>query len=455
MQHTISVFGLGYVGCVTAACLAEAGYKVIGVDLNPEKVGMINAGKSPIVEPGLEELIDRMVKDGRLSATVSCQEAVDASDLMAFLCVGTPGDHNGQLQLEALERVCQEIGQALKTKQRRFTVVIRSTVLPGTAEQTVIPALLSGAGEDARRWLRVASNPEFMREGTALQDFARPPMTLVGCDDQDTAALLRCVYASVEAPYVQTELRTAETVKYVSNAYHALKICFANEIGDTCAALGVDAQEVMRIFCLDDKLNISKAYLRPGFAFGGSCLPKDIKALLYAARHANVDVPLLDAILPSNQAQIAQGIAAVLATGKKRIGICGLAFKPDTDDLRESPMVTLVEALIGKGCDVRIYDRNVAIARLVGANRQYIVEEIPHISSLMCEQVSDLTSHAEVLVISSSGPDANQVLESATSKQIIVDLTRSALKAKVDDKATTKANEKTVTGPEAKAQKAA
>jgi GDP-mannose 6-dehydrogenase len=259
------------------------------------------------------------------------------------------------------------------------------------------------------------------------------------------------VYASVDAPFVQTQLRTAETVKYVSNAFHALKICFANEIGDTCAALDVDAQEVMRIFCLDDKLNISKAYLRPGFAFGGSCLPKDIKALLYAARHANVAVPVLDAILPSNQAQIAQGVAAVLATGKKRIGIFGLAFKPDTDDLRESPMVALVEALIGKGCDVRIFDRNVAIARLVGANRRFIVEEIPHISNLMCEQVSDLVSHAEVLVIGSADPDAKLVLQSASPDQIIVDLTRGALKLKANAEGEKPAETK----PGAKAQKAA
>lgn len=450
MQHAISIFGLGYVGCVTAACLAEAGCQVIGVDLNPEKVGMINDGKSPIVEPGLEKLISEMVMDGRLRATTSCQEAVDASEV-AFLCVGTPGDENGQLQLEALERVCREIGQALKGKKSRFTVVVRSTVLPGTAEQTVLPALLSGAGEASGKWLRGASNPEFMREGSALEDFRRPPFTLVGCDDEDTATLLRSVYAGVDAQFVHTQLRTAETVKYVSNAYHALKICFANEIGDTCAALDVDAQEVMRIFCLDDKLNISKAYLRPGFAFGGSCLPKDIKALLYAARHANVDVPLLDAILPSNQAQIAQGIAAVLATGKKRIGIFGLAFKPDTDDLRESPMVALVEALIGKGCDVRIYDRNVAIARLVGANRRFIVEEIPHISNLMCEQVSELVSHAEVLVIGSADPDANLVLQSASPDQIIVDLTRGALKlnANAEDEKSAEAK------PGAKAQRAA
>jgi GDP-mannose 6-dehydrogenase len=458
MQHAISIFGLGYVGCVTAACLAEAGYKVIGVDLNPDKVSKINEGKSPIIEPGLEKLIGKMVSDGHLRATASCQEAVDATD-MAFLCVGTPGDRNGQLQLEALERVCREIGQALGTNlgstrdgtERQYTVVVRSTVLPGTIEKTVLQALLSGAGKEARKWLHVASNPEFMREGTALQDFSKPPFTLVGCDEPETATLLRSVYRDVDAPFVQTQLRTAEAVKYVSNAYHALKICFANEIGDTCTALDVDPQEVMRIFCLDDKLNISKAYLRPGFAFGGSCLPKDTKALLYAAHHANVGVPLLDAIMPSNQAQITQGIEAVLASGKKRIGVFGLAFKPDTDDLRESPMVALVEALIGKGCDVRIYDRDVAIASLVGANRRYIVEEIPHISNLMCEQVDELVSHAEVLVIGSADLEANLVLQSASPDQVIVDLTRGALKLKADAEDEKKAKAK----PGSKAQQAA
>lgn len=450
MQHAISIFGLGYVGCVSAACLADSGCEVIGVDLNAEKVGMINEGKSPIVEPGLEKLINKVVMDGRLRATSSCQEAVDASEL-AFICVGTPGDQNGQLQLEALERVCREIGQARKGKKGRFTVVVRSTVLPGTVEETVLPALLSGAGEASSEWLRVASNPEFMREGIALEDFAHPAFTLVGCDDEETATLMRSVYAGVDAPFVHTEVRTAEIVKYVSNTFHALKICFANEIGDTCAALGVDAQEVMRIFCLDDRLNISKVYFRPGFAFGGSCLPKDVKALLYATHHANVSVPVLNAIMPSNQGQIAQAIAAVLATGKKRIGIFGLAFKPDTDDLRDSPMVALVEALIGKGCDVRIYDRNVAIARLVGANRRFIVEEIPHISNLMCEQVSDLVSHAEVLVIGSTDPEAKLVFESASPDQIIIDLERGALKLKPH--AEGESEVKTEQG--AKAQKAA
>lgn len=427
MQKTISVFGLGYVGCVSAACFANAGYNVIGVDVNADKVDMINAGTSPIVEPGLAPLISDMVLSGRLRATTSCAEAIAGSDL-AFICVGTPGNRNGQVGFQALDRVCWEIGMALREKEQAFTVVVRSTVLPGTTSGLVMKALLRGAGSNTRPLLRVAMNPEFIREGSALQDFAHPAFTLVGCESREIATMLQQLYSFVQAPFVHTELKTAETVKYVSNAYHALKVCFANEIGDVCNALGSDAQEVMRIFRMDDKLNISKAYLKPGFAFGGSCLPKDIKALLYAVHHADVALPLLDSIMPSNQAQVKQGIDAVLATGKKRIGVFGLAFKPDTDDLRESPMVTLVEALIGKGLDVRIYDRNVAIARLVGANRNYIVEEIPHISQLMCDSTSQLIEHADVLVIGSDDKDAQELLEMAGSRHVIVDLTRGALK---------------------------
>jgi GDP-mannose 6-dehydrogenase len=427
MQTKISVFGLGYVGCVSAASLAASGFRVTGVDVNEEKVDMINRGQSPIVEPGLSELIGKVVDNGRLRATRDCREAVDNSEL-AFICVGTPGDRNGQLQLDALRRVCNEIGAALKGSIRPFTVVVRSTVLPGTTAKVVLPALLDGAGVAFRPGLRVAMNPEFIREGSALKDFMNPPFTLVGCDDKETAALLAMIYAPVGAQFIHTSLETAETVKYASNAYHALKVCFANEIGDVCAALGADAQDVMRIFRMDDKLNISPAYLQPGFAFGGSCLPKDVRALLYAAHHANVPLPLLGSILPSNKAQIQRGIDAILATGKKRIGVFGLAFKPDTDDLRESPMVTLVEALIGKGCHVKIFDRSVGIAKLTGANRHYITEEIPHISTLMCDDVDDLVNYAEVLVVGSNDRDAATLIEKAGATRTVIDLTRGALR---------------------------
>lgn len=423
----VSVFGLGYVGCVTAACLARAGHEVIGVDVNPDKVHLVARGLSPVVEPGLGDLISHMVLTGRLRATTRIEDAIGASDA-ALICVGTPARANGQLDVTAIERVGGEIGRALAASAKAFTVVVRSTVLPGTTEGVLRPAIEAGAGAQAAARVRLAVNPEFMREGASLRDFAEPPLTLVGCDDAGTAALLRALYAEVRAPFVHTALRTAEMMKYAANAFHALKVCFANEIGDVCAALGVDAQEVMRIFLMDRKLNVSEAYLRPGFAFGGSCLPKDVRALLHAAGSADVAVPLLAAILPSNDGQVRRGIESVLQGRRKRVGVVGLAFKPGTDDLRESPMVRVVEALIGKGCDIRILDRSVSVARLVGANRRYIEEEIPHIASLLCDDAEALLSHAQVLVIGNTGEEATAVLARARPDQHVVDLTREALR---------------------------
>jgi GDP-mannose 6-dehydrogenase len=424
MTMRVGVFGLGYVGCVTAACLARTGHQVVGVDIAAEKVAAINAGQSPIVEPGLGELLAEVVRAGRLRATTSCAEAVAATDL-SLICVGTPSRPNGQLDVSALARVAREIGAALGRRSRSHTVVVRSTVLPGTTEQVLLPVLSEQAGSPAAG-LAVAVNPEFMREGSSLQDFAAPPLTLVGCDDPETAAALRALYAGVSAPFVHTTVRTAEMVKYVANAFHALKVCFANEIGDVCEAVGADPYEVMRIFLMDRKLNISEAYLKPGFAFGGSCLPKDLRALAHAARGADVSLPLLSGILPSNEGQIRRGVGAVLETRKRRVGVVGLAFKPGTDDLRESPVVTLVETLIGKGCDVRVLDGNVSIARLTGANRRYIDEEIPHIASLMCEDAATLLAHAEVLVIGNASDEAAAVLEAAGPRHEVVDLTRGA-----------------------------
>jgi len=422
----VSVFGLGYVGCVTAACLAKAGHEVIGVDINEEKVAMINAGTSPIVEPGLGARLADVVEARRLRATTSTPEALGNTEI-GLICVGTPGRASGQLAVDALERIGHEIGRALAERAEPYTVVLRSTVLPGTTERVLAPALCAGAGRELGPALRLAVNPEFMREGSSLRDFKHPPLTLVGCQDPETATVLRSLYADVEAPFVHTEVRTAEMVKYASNAFHALKVCFANEIGDVCAALGADAQEAMRIFLMDRKLNVSEAYLRPGFAFGGSCLPKDLRALVYGARAADVSVPLLAAILPSNEGQIRRAIEAVLETRKRRIGVVGLSFKPGTDDLRESPMVTLVEALIGKGCDVRILDPNVALARLMGANRRYIEEEIPHIASLICENVETLLAHAEVLVVGNASDEAERALAAAGPHHVVVDLTRGAI----------------------------
>ena len=423
----ISIFGLGYVGCVTAACLAKAGHEVIGVDVNPEKVSMINAGSSPVIEPGLADLVAEMVSRRRLRATASVDQAVRHSDL-AMICVGTPSGRNGQIDTTAIERVGQHIGRALERRTETFTVVLRSTVLPGTTDSVLVPALRDSMGNKFDDLVGLAVNPEFMREGSSLSDFEHPPMTLVGCADLETAGVLRKVYEQVDAPFVHTALKVAEMTKYVSNAFHALKICFANEIGDLCESLGVNPQEVARTFLMDRKLNVSEAYLRPGFAYGGSCLPKDLRALMYAARKSDVDLPLLASIDPSNEHQIRRGIDAVLSSRKKRIGVVGLAFKSGTDDLRESPMVTLVETLIGKGCDVRIFDPNVRLAALVGANRRYIEKEIPHISSLMCDDIATLVKHAEVIVVGSPGDDAVRALGNSRPDQVIVDLTRGSVR---------------------------
>jgi GDP-mannose 6-dehydrogenase len=427
----ISVFGLGYVGSVTAAWLARAGHEVIGVDVNAEKVAMMNAGTPPVVEPGLGELLAEVVGAGRLRATITAEDAVGQTDL-ALVCVGTPSRENGQPDVRAVEEVSREIGRALRRRGSTYTVVLRSTVPPGTTDEVVIPALTLGAQRQLDGTVRVAVNPEFMREGSSLHDFGDPPFVLVGSADPATAMLVKSLHAGVAAPFIHTPVRTAEMIKYVSNAFHALKVCFANEIGDLCSTFHVDPQEVMQTFLMDRKLNVSEAYLRPGFAFGGSCLPKDLRALVSASRAAELSSPLLSAILPSNEAQIRRAADAVLKARKRRVGVVGLAFKPGTDDLRESPIVTLVETLIGKGLDVRIFDPNVAVARLVGANRRYIEEEIPHIASLLCETVEAVATYAEVLVISSVNEEAAQALAVAPPGVAVIDLTRGAVQRLVD-----------------------
>ncbi len=419
----VSVFGLGYVGSVTAACLARNGHTVIGVDMNAEKVAMINDGHAPIVEPGLADVIQAAVRDGRLSATTDARSAV-AQTSLALISVGTPSGAGGRPSFDAIERVGQDIGRALAGRTTPFAVVLRSTALPGTTEGVLVPALLEGAGGPLPH-LQIAVNPEFMREGSSLHDFDHPPFLLVGCENARTAAVVRALYSQVRTQMVRTNIRTAELVKYASNAFHALKVCFANEIGDIASSLGADGREAMRIFALDRKLNVSDAYLMPGFAFGGSCLPKDVRGLLWAGRTHDVVTPVLASLLPSNERQVQNAIERVMAFGRRRVGVAGLAFKPNTDDLRESPVVTLVEALIGKGCDVRVLDANVTMARLTGANRRYIEGEIPHIASLLTDAPQALLDHAEVLVIGSRSADADTVVAGAGSDRPIVDLTRS------------------------------
>src|SRR2546421_5008593 len=419
----LSVFGLGYVGCVSAACFAKEGHEVMGVDVNPLKVEIINSGKSPIVESGIGELIDEMVKEGRLRATTDSAEAVKTSEI-SLVCVGTPSNTNGSLDLKYIKRVCQEIGAALESKRERHTVVMRSTMLPGTIESVVIPTIEVYSGKKAWRDFNVAVNPEFLREGTSLKDFYAPPFTLIGAETEEAGMLVRRLYAGVDAPCFVTSVKAAEMVKYACNSFHALKVTFANEIGNVCKGLGIDSHEVMNVFCQDTKLNLSSYYLKPGFAFGGSCLPKDLRAIIYKAKELDVDVPLLASTLQSNRQQIERAVEMVLSTGRKRIGVLGFSFKAGTDDLRESPMVALIETLIGKGMQLAIYDRDVNLARLFGANKEYIEREIPHVSQLMRENIEEVLEHAEVLIIGNKAEEFREVATKFRSDQTLIDLVR-------------------------------
>jgi GDP-mannose 6-dehydrogenase len=419
----VSVFGLGYVGSVSAASFAADGHTVVGVDVNSDKVASLNEGRSPIVEKGLDELIRTAAADGSLRATTSTADAVNATEL-SLLCVGTPSRKNGSLDLSYLERVCEQIGEALARKSGYHVVVVRSTVLPGTTHDLVIPTLEKASGRKYGDGFGVTVNPEFLREGTAIHDFRHPPLTLVGHNYRSDAAPTEALYARVDAPMVNTSIRTAEMIKYASNTWHALKVCFANEIGNLCKRVEIDSHEVMDIFCRDEKLNLSSYYMKPGFAFGGSCLPKDVRALQYRAKEVDLDMPVIQSILASNQLQIQHALDQVMESGKKRVGLLGFSFKAGTDDLRESPIVILAEALLGKGYELRIYDRNVSIARLVGANKEYINTQIPHLSSLLCEDIEDVLAHSDVIVVGNNAPEFSEALKRTRPGQTIVDLVR-------------------------------
>jgi GDP-mannose 6-dehydrogenase len=419
----VSVFGLGYVGSVSAASFAADGHTVVGVDVNPDKVASLNEGRSPIVEKGLDELIQENTTNGRLRATTSTKEAVDATDL-SLICVGTPSRKNGSLDLTYLERVCEQIGEALATKDAYHVVVVRSTVLPGTTHGIVIPALERTSGKTYGAGFGVAVNPEFLREGTAIHDFRNPPMTLIGHNYASDARPTEALYTKVQADLVTTDVRTAEMIKYASNTWHALKVCFANEVGNLCKRLEIDSHEVMDIFCRDQKLNLSSYYMKPGFAFGGSCLPKDVRAMQYRAKEVDLDMPVIQSILGSNQLQVQHAIDMIADTGRKRIGLLGFSFKAGTDDLRESPIVILAEALLGKGYQLCIYDRNVSIARLVGANREYINKQIPHLSSLLTESLDEVIEKSDVLVVGNGSPEFADALRKTRPEQRVIDLFR-------------------------------
>jgi GDP-mannose 6-dehydrogenase len=419
----LSILGLGYVGCVSAACFAKDGHDVIGVDVNPTKVTIINSGKSPIVEPGVGEVIEQVVSEGRLRATTETAEAVMNSDI-SLVCVGTPSNSNGSLDLSYVKRVCKEIGTALEAKKGRHTVVIRSTMLPGTIHEVVVPTLEIYSGKKAGKDFGVCINPEFLRESTSLKDFYAPPFTLIGADDEETAILVKRIYNGVDAPIHIVPVKAAEMVKYACNCFHALKVSFANELGNIAAAMGIDSHIVMDIFCKDTKLNLSPYYLKPGFAFGGSCLPKDLRAMSYKAKELDVETPVLQATMQSNQLQVRKAVDMVLGTRKKNVGILGFSFKAGTDDLRESPMVALIETLIGKGIQLAIYDRDVSLAKLFGANKEYIEREIPHISQLMRSSIDEVLDSSDVLVIGNGSPEFREIEGRVRNDQQVIDLVR-------------------------------
>jgi GDP-mannose 6-dehydrogenase len=419
----VSVFGLGYVGAVSAGCLANDGHEVIGVDPIGTKVDLINSGHSPIIEAEIAEIIAGNVQSGRLRAVADPEYAVGNSEL-SFVCVGTPSQTNGNLDLRYIRRICEQIGEGLRRKSDRHTVVIRSTVLPGTMRQIVIPLLEESSGKQAGDAFGVCHNPEFLREGSAVRDFYAPPKTVIGEWDPVSGSPLVRLYESLDAPLIRTNLETAEMVKYVDNSWHALKIGFANEIGNISKALGIDALEVMNIFCQDKKLNISAAYLMPGFAFGGSCLPKDLRALTYKAKIHDLELPILSSILPSNELQVKRGLELITEMGNRKVGVLGFSFKAGTDDLRESPVIELIERLLGKGYELRIYDKNVNLASLVGANRDFILNKIPHVSRLMVGHVDEVLDYAQTIVIGNKDPDFGSLPGKLRAGQSIVDLVR-------------------------------
>jgi GDP-mannose 6-dehydrogenase len=408
---------------VSAACLARDGHRVLGVDVSESKVRMINAGTATIVEHGIGELVAEMVEAKRLTATTNVTEAVRDTEI-SLVCVGTPSERNGGLDLAYVRRVSAEIGAALKAKSSWHVVVIRSTVLPGTTADIVTPILEESSGKKAGVDFGVSMNPEFLREGTSIKDFDDPPFTVIGAEDERTAATVGRLYERIHAPVHVVALAVAEMIKYACNSFHGLKVAFANEIGSISKALNVDSHDVMRIFCDDRKLNIAPYYLRPGFAFGGSCLPKDLRALSYRARQLDIDTPVLSGALASNEKHIARTYEMIRATGARKIGVLGLAFKAGTDDLRESPIVTLVERLIGRGMQLAIYDGHVSQANLIGANREYIENEIPHIWSLMRNSIEEVVTFGDVVIIANGTPEFRDIQSSLRDGQVVIDLVR-------------------------------
>lgn len=418
----VSVFGLGYVGAVSCACFAKSGHEVIGVDVSSSKIDLINSGKSPIVERDLDEYINEAVKKGTLQATSDITKAIKNTDL-SLICVGTPSQITGAIDLSYIYRVCQEIGKEIAQKTTFHTVVIRSTIIPGTIKEcNKLIEEISGKKEGID--FSVVSNPEFLREGSAIQDFWNPPYTIVGSNSETATVAMKELYSAIETPFYTLKPEESEMIKYANNNFHAVKVTFANEIGNICKELGVDGHVVMDIVSKDTKLNLSPYYMKPGFAFGGSCLPKDVRGLTYRSKQLDLNTPLLNSLNTSNDEQIQRGLNMVLNTGKKKIGFLGFSFKADTDDLRESPIVILIETLIGKGFDLSLYDKNVLLSKLTGKNKDYITGHIPHIAALLKDNVEEVIKSSEVVVFGNNSGEFKDLINAIPDDKIIVDLVR-------------------------------
>ena len=422
----VAVFGTGYVGCVTAACLSRDGHQVIGVDIDAEKVAALNAGETPVAEPGLGDLVKEQVAAGTLRATEDYKAAIAETDI-AMIAVGTPSDRAGAVSTKAVEKVVESIGQVLRGTDKPYTVVVRSTLLPGILEKQLAPLLASASERELGGSLRICNNPEFLRESIAIRDYDGPPFVVIGtidgCDADDVLEL----YSEIDAHKVVTDTRTAALLKYGCNAYHALKVAFANEMGSLAKSFGADGIQVMDLLCQDTKLNVSKAYLRPGFAFGGSCLPKDVRALTRYAEEEAIHVSLLRGILPSNEEHLERAFQLVQESGQKQIGVVGLSFKSGTDDLRESPFVTLVETMVGRGYDIKIYDPGISVSRLKGRNLAYVDQHLPHLAALLVESTSELFDHASLLVLGNDIADEIEI--PARFEESLIDLRRSLVVA--------------------------
>ena len=418
----ISVFGLGYVGAVSLACLARDGHRVIGVDIDPVKLDLIRARKSPILEEGIQELMRDVVDSGRVTVTDDALRAVHDTEV-SFICVGTPSAANGSQDLTAILRLAEQIGAAIKSKREFHTIVVRSTVQPGTLEEKLEPILERASGKKSGVDFGLAFQPEFLREGSSIRDYDHPPYTIVGGNCEAAVNAVREIFQHLDARFMVTNIRVAETLKMSCNAFHALKITFANEIGRVSESMGIDSHEVMRLVCADTRLNISPAYLKPGFAFGGSCLPKDLRALAHIARQNDLEIPMLASLLVSNRAHIDHAVDKILKLGRPRVGMLGLSFKTGTDDLRESPLVMVAKRLIGEGCELRIFDPEVHLSRLLGANRSYIDAHIPHLGSLLCEQINEMIDPSEVVLVGLQQPALDAALQARMRPdQYLIDL---------------------------------